>query len=87
VNTARDVKGDLTGYLRELHLPAIRQCFEEKARQAERETLSYEQYLLDLAERECQERRENRIARLLRESKLPLEKTMENFDLKCTSLN
>src|SRR5581483_5693453 len=69
-------------YLRELHLPAIRQCFEEKARQAERETLSYEQYLLDLAERECQERRENRITRLLRESKLPLEKTMENFDLK-----
>ena len=82
MNTARDVKGDLTGYLGELHLPAIRQCFEEKARQAERETLSYEQYLLDLAERECQERRENRIARLLRESKLPLEKTMENFDLK-----
>ena len=29
-----------------------------------------------------QERRENRITRLLRESKLPLEKTMENFDLK-----
>jgi DNA replication protein DnaC len=82
VSTARDVKADITEYLRELHLPAIRQCFEEKARQAERETLSYEQYLLDLAERECQERRENRIARLLRESKLPLEKTMENFDLK-----
>ena len=72
MNTARDVKTDLTEYLRELHLPAIRQCFEEKARQAERETLSYEQYLLDLAERECQERHENRIARLLRESKLPL---------------
>src|SRR5438309_3533078 len=77
-----DVKADLTEYLRELHLPAIRQCFEEKARQAERETLSYEQYLLDLAERECQERRENRITRLLRGSRLPLEKTMENFDLK-----
>src|SRR3981081_2485100 len=68
MNVSRDVKTDLTVYLRELHLPAIRQCFEEKARQAERETLSYEQYLLDLAERECQERRENRIARLLRES-------------------
>src|SRR3954468_21626813 len=77
-----DVKADLTEYLRELHLPAIRQCFEEKARQAERETLSYEQYLLELAERECQERRENRIARLLHESKLPLEKTLENFDFK-----
>jgi DNA replication protein DnaC len=77
-----DVNGRLTESLRELHLPAIRHCFEEKARQAERETLSYEQYLLELAERECQERRENRITRLLQESKLPLEKTLENFDLK-----
>ena len=42
MNPTRDVKAELTEYLRELHLPAIRQCFEEKARQAERETLSYE---------------------------------------------
>lgn len=82
MNAPADTKAQLTEYLRELHLPAIRQCFEEKARQAERETLSYERYLLELAERECQERRENRIARLLHESKLPLEKTLENFDLK-----
>src|SRR5580700_5533648 len=82
MNATRNVKTDLTEYLRELHLPAIRRCFEEQARQAERETLSYEQYLLDLSERECQERRENRIARLLRDSRLPMEKTMENFDLK-----
>ena len=78
----RDVNSDLNEYLRELHLPTIRRCFEEKARQAERETLGYEQYLLELVERECQERRNNRIARLLRASKLPLEKTIENFDLK-----
>ena len=78
----RDVNSDLNEYLRELHLPTIRRCFEEKARQAERETLGYEQYLLELVERECQQRRNNRIARLLRASKLPLEKTIENFDLK-----
>jgi len=78
----RDVKKELTEYLRELQLPAIRRCFEDQARQAERETLSYEQYLLELAERECQERREHRSARLLQASKLPLEKTLENFDLK-----
>jgi DNA replication protein DnaC len=78
----RDVKKELTEYLRELQLPSIRRCFEDQARQAERETLSYEQYLLELAERECQERREHRIARLLQASKLPLEKTLENFDLK-----
>ena len=57
-------------------------CFEETAQQAEKETLSYEQYLLELTERECEERRRNRIATLLRESGLPLEKTLANFDLK-----
>jgi DNA replication protein DnaC len=82
MSNPRDVKKELTEYLRELQLPAIRRCFEDQARQAERETLSYEQYLLELAERECQERREHRIARLLQASKLPLEKTLENFELK-----
>jgi DNA replication protein DnaC len=78
----RDVKKELTEYLRELHLPAIRRSFEDSARQAERESLGYEQYLLEVVERECQERRANRITRLLQASKLPLEKTLENFDLK-----
>jgi DNA replication protein DnaC len=78
----RDVKKELIEYLRELHLPAIRRCFEDSARQAGRESLGYEQYLLELVERECQERRGNRIARLLQASKLPLEKTLESFDLK-----
>jgi DNA replication protein DnaC len=78
----RDLKKDLSEYLRELQLSAIRRCFEEKARQAERETLGYEQYLLELTERECQERRSNRITRLLQASKLPLEKTLDTFEMK-----
>lgn len=82
MSKARDIKKELAEYLRELYLPAIGRCFEEKARQAERETMGYEQYLLELVERECQERREKRIERLLRASKLPLEKTMDSFDMK-----
>lgn len=82
MSTTVNVKEELTGYLRELHLPTIRRCFEERARQAERETLSYEQYLLGVVELEIQERRENRIARLLQESRLPVEKTLDAFDLK-----
>ncbi len=82
MSKARDIKKELAEYLRELYLPAIGRCFEEKARQAERETMGYEQYLLELIERECQERREKRIERLLRASKLPLEKTMDSFDMK-----
>ena len=82
MSATRDLKKDLNEYLRELQLSAIRRCFEEKARQAERETLGYEQYLLELAERECQERRSNRITRLLQASKLPLEKTLDTFEMK-----
>jgi DNA replication protein DnaC len=81
MSTPRDISKELIEYLRELHLPAIRNCFQEKARQAERESLGYEQFLLEIFERECQERREHRIARLLQVSKLPLEKTLDNFEL------
>jgi DNA replication protein DnaC len=76
-----DVKQALEGHLRELHLPTFRACYEQSARQAQAETLTYEQYLLQLAERECESRRHNRIERWLRESKLPLEKDLAGFDL------
>ena len=76
------VRAALVEHLKELHLPAMRACFEETARRAEKETLSYEQYLLELTERECEERRRNRIRKLLRESELPLEKSLANFDTK-----
>lgn len=82
MSAPREVNKELADYLRELYLPVVRRCFEDKARQAERETLSYERYLLELVERECQERRQNRITRLLQASKLPLEKTLDNFDMK-----
>jgi len=72
----------LIAYLKELHVPTIRECFEDIARTAEQESLSYERYLLELAERECEARRERRIGRLLRESRLPLEKNIDSFDLK-----
>lgn len=72
----------LISYLKELHVPTIRECFEDIARTAEQESLSYECYLLELAEKECEARRERRIGRLLRESRLPLEKNIDSFDLK-----
>lgn len=52
-------------------MPTIRECFEDIARIAEQESLSYERYLLELAERECETCRQRRIERLLRESRLP----------------
>jgi len=60
----------------------VRSSYEELARHAEAETLGYERYLLNLCERECQERCRRKIERLLRQSELPLEKTFATFDLK-----
>jgi DNA replication protein DnaC len=77
-----NVTAELTQNLKQLHLPTVRQCYEEVARQAERESLSYERYLHELIQRECEERQENRIGKMLRESQLPLEKTLDAFDTK-----
>jgi DNA replication protein DnaC len=79
---ASDVKGRLMESLRELHLPTFREEFEALARRAVQESLSYEQYLGELADHECQARRSNRIERWLRESSLPLEKSLARFDMK-----
>lgn len=77
-----DIRSDLTRRLKELHLPTFRESFEEVARLAERESLTYEQYLLDLSIKECEVRCHRRIERCLQESCLPLEKTIGVFDLK-----
>jgi DNA replication protein DnaC len=67
------IRSELLQNLTQLHLPAMRACFEDAARRAEKETLSYEQYLLELTERECEARDHNRVAKLLKESSLPLD--------------
>jgi DNA replication protein DnaC len=72
----------LIRHLTELRLPAVRQRFEEFARRAEQEDLSYEQYLVELVSEEIHTRRQHRIERFLTESRLPLEKSLETFDMK-----
>jgi len=72
----------LAALLRDLRLPAIRSCYREAADRAAAESLSYEHFLLELVEREAEERRRNRIERLLRQSRLPAGKTLDAFDLK-----
>ncbi|MEK7759998.1 MAG: IS21-like element helper ATPase IstB [Nitrospirota bacterium] len=76
------MKAELTQHLRDLHLPTIRECYAEQAEKATKEDLAYERYLLELARREGEVRRDKRIARLLRESRLPLEKSLATFDRK-----
>src|SRR4029079_9255817 len=82
ITAVTDVKAALTEGLAELRLPTVRHCYEEAARLAERETLSYERYLLELVTRECEDRQRKRIQRLLRQSRIPVEKGLANFNLK-----
>jgi DNA replication protein DnaC len=77
-----NLRKQLTELLKELHLPMFREYHAEYAVKAINEGLSYEQYLLELAQIECDVRRANKIVRLVKASQLPMEKTLENFDLK-----
>jgi len=72
----------LNQYLKELRLPAILNSYSEQADLARKEALSYEEYLLDMVEREHEARTENRIARYLRASGIPLEKSLAAFNRK-----
>ena len=68
--------------LKELHLPMFREYYQEFAQKAMADEIGYEAYLYELAQSECEVRRANKIARLVKASKLPLEKTLQTFELK-----
>jgi DNA replication protein DnaC len=76
------VNKELDTLLKQLRLPTFRDNYAELAAQSGREDLGYTEYLLHLARTEAEIRRYNQIARLRKASKLPLEKTFENFDFK-----
>jgi DNA replication protein DnaC len=67
--------------LKELHLPMFREYHQEFAQRAIADELGYEEYLYELAQRECEVRRANKIERLVKVSKLPLEKTLQTFEM------
>jgi DNA replication protein DnaC len=73
------LNAQLTEQFRELRLPMFREHFESLAERAVQEPLTHTEYLSELTELECQARRESRIARLLRQSRLPSSKTWDNF--------
>lgn len=77
---SKQIQANLTLCLKELHLPTVRECYAQQAQTAKQESYGYERYLLELMESECEARKQNRISRYLRESKLPLEKTLDSFD-------
>jgi DNA replication protein DnaC len=67
--------------LKLFHLPGFAANYEDCARKAEKEALTYERYLHELAQMEAYERHNRKIAMLLKQSKLPREKTLDTFEL------
>lgn len=76
-----DTRNRLRDCLSNLRLATVRDRFEELSQQASRDSWGYEEYLLSLIEAEHEQRAQSRIERCLRASKLPLEKSLESFEL------
>ncbi len=64
-----------------LRLPTMLGALTDTVARAEQEGWSYDQLLLTLFEQEVEGRRQRRIARLLKQSQLPPDKTLAHFDL------
>src|SRR5439155_1831522 len=71
---------DLEALLRRLHLPTVRRLYSELAQRAEKEEMSYRNYLATLMAEEVAHRAETRIQRAVRRAKFPFLKTIEEFD-------
>jgi DNA replication protein DnaC len=66
--------------LRELKLPGFSEHWQRLSEAARRRRQNHAEYLEELAHLELTGRRERRIARLIREAKFPVLKTLEGFD-------
>src|SRR5437588_10016400 len=74
------IKPRMTASLKQLHLPAFLEHHAPQAALATNEGWPYDRYLLGLCELELAEREQRRVQRLLADSRLPSEKTLETFD-------
>lgn len=76
------VKEDLASLLKELRLPDIMKSYEDIAEYATKESLSYEEFLLEVVRSEASQKKSRRVEKLKKESRLPLGKGFESYDLK-----
>ena len=73
--------GGLAICLKALHLSSFAACFQEMSGTVESQGWSHQQYLQHLAEIELEDRRQDRIERLLKASGLPRDKTLASLDM------
>ena len=70
----------LAADLKELRLPSVAAHWARLAEEASRKRQSHPEYLADLMHAEISDRRERRIARLIRAAHFPVLKTLDGFD-------
>lgn len=70
--------------LKQLGLPMMYRHYEAKAEEAAQANWTYADYLSVLSNLEVSSRRQKRIQRHIKESKLPIGKTLDTFDFKVT---
>jgi len=78
----------LETYLKQLHLPTFLQNYRKFAEDAHQANLTYDRYLLSLAEQEMAQREKNREERRIKAARFPVLKELADFDFSCVpSLN
>ena len=70
----------LQTYLKQLRLPAFGQHYRKLAEDAARTNLSYDRFLLALAEQEIAEREKNQQVRRIKAARFPVLKDLAEFD-------
>jgi DNA replication protein DnaC len=70
----------LESYLKQLRLPCFAQSYQSLAQEAARTNLSYERYLLALAQEEVASRDTHRIERAIHQAHFPVLKDLADFD-------
>lgn len=79
-------KKEITDCVNYLKLPGIKDIFEESIALAEQEGMNYADFLLHLLEHEGELRKNMKIVRLLKDSKLPTNKTLNTFEMERLSV-
>ncbi len=70
----------LREYLKRLRLPTMARELERVSREATTSNLPYESFLLELVEREVQQREQNALKARLSRARFPVPKTLDTFD-------
>jgi DNA replication protein DnaC len=76
-----NVEDKLSLNLKKLKLPVMQAEFLQQSEKARKDTWSYEEYLFELAQSELMARDNKRFDRWLKESCLPISKSLANFNL------